>query len=103
VREAVNSENSKLWKKAMVEEMDSLDKSEALYLVKFPTGRKAISSKWVFKKKLNAKGKVEKYKDRLVEKGYSRVEGIDFGEMFSHFSKLTSIIFIFFYCFLFLF
>jgi hypothetical protein len=29
VREAVNSEDSKLWKKAMVEEMDALDKNEA--------------------------------------------------------------------------
>jgi hypothetical protein len=37
---------------------------------------------------------VEKYKDWLVEKGYSQVEGIDFGEIFSHISKLTSIRFI---------
>jgi hypothetical protein len=29
IREAVNSEDSKLWEKAMVEEMDSLDKNEA--------------------------------------------------------------------------
>ena len=29
VREAVNSEDTKLWKKAMVEEMDALDKNEA--------------------------------------------------------------------------
>jgi hypothetical protein len=62
VREAVNSEDSKLWKKAMVEEMDALDKNEAWDLVEFPTGRKAIGRKWVFKKKLNAEGKVEKYK-----------------------------------------
>jgi hypothetical protein len=37
---------------------------------------------------------VEKYKPRLVAKGYSQVEGIDFGESFSPFSKLTSIIFL---------
>jgi hypothetical protein len=29
VREAVNSKDSKLWKKDMVEEMDALDKNEA--------------------------------------------------------------------------
>jgi hypothetical protein len=29
VREAVNSKDSKLWKKAMVEEIDALDKNEA--------------------------------------------------------------------------
>jgi hypothetical protein len=33
VREAVNSEDSTLWKKTMVEEMDSLDKNEAWDLV----------------------------------------------------------------------
>jgi hypothetical protein len=46
------------------------------------------------KKKLNAKGKVEKYKTRLIAKGYSQVEGIDFGEIFSLVDKLTSIRFL---------
>jgi hypothetical protein len=77
----------------MNEEMASLDKNEAWDLVELPTGRKPIGSKWVFKKKLNAEGKVEKYKAQLVEKGYSQVEGIDFGEIFYSVSKLTSIIF----------
>jgi hypothetical protein len=78
----------------MVEEMDALDKNEAWDIVEFPVGRKYVGSKWLFKKKFNAQGKVEKYKARLVEKGYSQVEGIDFGEIFSLFAKLTSIRFI---------
>jgi hypothetical protein len=94
VREAVNSEDSKLWKKAMVEEMDALDKNEAWDIVEFPAGRKSVGSKWLFKKKFNAQGKVEKYKARLVAKGYSQVEGIDFGEIFSPVAKLTSIRFL---------
>jgi hypothetical protein len=53
-----------------------------------------VGSKWLFKNKFNAQGKVEKYKARLVAKGYSRVEGIDFGEIFSPVAKLTSIRFI---------
>jgi hypothetical protein len=47
-----------------------------------PTGGKYVGSKWLFKKNFNAEGKVEKYKARLVEKGYSQVDGIDFGEIF---------------------
>jgi hypothetical protein len=45
---------------------------------------------------LNSEGKEEKYKARLVAKGFSRVKGIDFGEIFSLVAKLTSIIFILF-------
>ena len=75
----------------MEEEMTSLDKNEAWDLVEFPTGRKPIGSKWVFKKKLNAEGKVEKYKAQLVAKGYSQVEGIDLGEIFFLVAKLTPI------------
>jgi hypothetical protein len=91
VRKVVDSEDGNLWKRVMEEEMTSLDKNEAWDLVELPTGRKPIGSKWVFKKKLNAKGKVKKYKARLVAKGYSQVEGIDFGEIFSPVAKLTSI------------
>ena len=47
-----------------------------------------------FQKTLNAEGKVEKYKAWLVAKGYSQVEGIDFGEIFSPIAKLTSIRFL---------
>jgi hypothetical protein len=96
VREAMDSEDGNLWKKAMDEEMAALDKNDSWDLVEFSTGRNLIGNKWVFKNKLNAKGKVEKYKAQLVEKGYSQVEGIDFGEIFSSVAKLTSIRFMLF-------
>jgi hypothetical protein len=82
VREVVDSTEGKLWKDAMVEEMESLHKNETWDLVELPNGRKHVGSKWVFKKKLNATGQVEKFKARLVVKGYSQVEGVDFGEIF---------------------
>jgi hypothetical protein len=94
IREAMDSEDGKLWKKVMDEEMVALDKNEAWDLVEFSTRRNPIGSKWVFKNKLNAEGKVEKYKARLVAKGYSQVEGIDFGEIFSPVAKLNSIRFL---------
>ena len=63
-------------------------------MVEFPDGRKLVGSKLVFKKKLNATGKVEKYKSHLVAKGYSQVKGIDFGDIFSLIAKFTSIRFL---------
>eukprot|EP00253_Pinus_taeda_P032839 PITA_32839 len=78
VKEAVDSEDGKLWKEAMVDEMASLHKNEAWDLMELPARRKPIGSKWVFMKKTNVEGKVEKYKARLVEKGYSQALGINF-------------------------
>ena len=60
----------------MVEEMDSLEKNEALDVVELSYGRKFVGRKWSFKNNLNEEGKVEKYKSRLVAKGYSQVEGM---------------------------
>eukprot|EP00253_Pinus_taeda_P004029 PITA_04029 len=75
----------------MVDEMTSLHKNEAWDLVELLAGRKLIGSKWVFKKKKNAEGKVEKYKAQLVAKGYSQVREIGFGDIFSPVAKVTSI------------
>ena len=91
VSKVVDSEDGKLWKEAMVDEMVALHKNEARDLVELSVGRKPIGSKWVFKKKTNAEGKVEKYKARLVAKGYSQVSGIDFGDIFSPVAKVTYI------------
>eukprot|EP00253_Pinus_taeda_P032716 PITA_32716 len=75
----------------MVDEMASFHKNEAWDLVELLVGRKPIANKWVFKKKKNAEGKVEKYKAWLVAKGYSQVLRIDFGDIFSLVTKVTSI------------
>eukprot|EP00253_Pinus_taeda_P029987 PITA_29987 len=67
-KEAVVSKDGKLWKEAMVVEMASLHKNEAWDLVELSSGRKPIGKKWVFKKKTNAEGMVEKYEAWLEEK-----------------------------------
>ena len=45
VREAVDSEDGNLWKRAMEEEMASLDKNESWDLVELSNGRKPICKK----------------------------------------------------------
>lgn len=92
--EVFDSKEGKFWKKAMDEEMAALDKNKTWDLVKFPARIKPVGNKWLFKKKFSVEGKVEKYKVHLVEKGYSQVEGINFGDIFSPIVKITSIIFI---------
>jgi hypothetical protein len=45
----------------------------------------------VFKAKKNAKGEIERYKARLVVKGYSQRPGIDYGEVFAPITLLETI------------
>ena len=83
-QEAMDDADSEKWKKAMDEEIDSLAKKKTWDLVEFPKGRSVVECKWVFKLKRNVDGSIERYKVRLVAKGYSQVEGIDFHEIFHH-------------------
>jgi hypothetical protein len=75
----------------MVEEMKSLHKNETWDLVKLTSGRKLVSIKWVLNKNMNVAGQIEKFKSRLVEKGYSQVEKVVFGDIISPIAKLNSI------------
>ena len=79
------------WKIAMDEEMAALQRNQTWDLVPFPEGRKPIGCKWVFKRKMGLDGSIEKYKAHFVAKGYSQVEGVDYGEIFSLVTKMTSI------------
>ena len=56
-----------------------------------PQHRKVIGVKWVYRTKLNADGSVNKYKARLVVKGYSQVFGVDFSETFAPVAHLDTI------------
>lgn len=64
------------WRAAMVEEHEALIKNKTWVLTTLPTGKRAVSYKWVFTIKQNEEGKVERYKARLVARGYSQIYGI---------------------------
>ncbi len=54
-------------------------------------GRKLISCKCVFKIKQGANGKVERYKARLVARGFTQTYRVDYNETFAPVAKFTSI------------
>nr|GFB34071.1 retrovirus-related Pol polyprotein from transposon TNT 1-94 [Tanacetum cinerariifolium] len=55
---------------------------EVWNLVDLPYGKRAIGSKWVFKNILDKRGIVITNKARLVARGHTQEEGIDYDEVF---------------------
>ena len=75
----------------MQEEYNSLIQNNTWTLNDLPEGRKPLKCKWVFKIKKNSDGTIDRYKARLVIKGYSQVRGIDFGETYAPVVRYASI------------
>ncbi|GBM04436.1 Retrovirus-related Pol polyprotein from transposon TNT 1-94 [Araneus ventricosus] len=82
-KETIASKESSEWLAAMKEDMDSLEANNTWELVNLPQDRKAIGSRWVYKIKKNADGTFQRFKARIVAKGYSQKVGVDFNETFS--------------------
>ena len=81
------------WDASVNRELDSLITKGVMQFVDttaLPPGTKTLSTKWVFKLKKDAEGKLDKYKSRLVAKGFLQREGIDYDETFAPASQLNS-------------
>lgn len=75
----------------MLEELNALEKNKTWELVPLPVGKRAVGYKWVFTVKQTPEGKIERYKVRLVAKGYSQTYGIDYDETFAPVAKMSTV------------
>ena len=88
--EAMSCPDRDLWKRAMEKEIKSLHENATWEIASLPKDRKAVGSKWVFKRKMDGDGKIVQYKARLVAKGFSQVYGADYDEVFDPVAKQTT-------------
>lgn len=80
--EAVCSPDSKKWMAAIAEELNAL-KNDTWELVPLPPDKRCITSKWVFKVKRHPNGQIQRYKARLVARGFDQIEEVDYTETFA--------------------
>ena len=90
-KEVVNSTEGLMWKMAIESENNSILHNHTWELVDFSPGCEPLSCKWVFKRKRKVDGSIDKYKTRLVIKGYKQTEGLDYFDTYSPMMRINSI------------
>ncbi|WJZ99277.1 hypothetical protein VitviT2T_017734 [Vitis vinifera] len=80
-----------LWQIAMKEELDALTKNHTWDLVTLPPEQSVVGCKWIYKIKTRSDGSVERYKTRLVAKGFTQEYGIDYEETFATVARISSV------------
>ena len=74
----------------MNEEMIALKKNQTWEIVDLPKG-KMPNHKWIFTVKYKSYGSLERYKVRLVTKGYTQTYDIDYHKTFAPVTKMNTV------------
>ena len=89
--EVLRCEDASKWELAMQEEYGALIAKGMLELAPLPSKRSSVGCKWVFSTKRDVLGNVVRYKARLVARGFSQAEGVDFNKTFAPIAKFSTI------------
>lgn len=73
----------------MQKEIIALESNNTRTLTTLPPKKKAIDSKWLYKMKYKSSSEIKMYKARLVTKGFTHIQGIDFHETITPVTKLV--------------
>jgi ATP-binding cassette subfamily B (MDR/TAP) protein 1 len=90
----MNATDAASWRLAMESEMNSIRTNKTWDLVEHPRNRKALPCKWVYRLKRVSDSTNQKYKARIVTKGYRQDYGVEFEDVFSHVVKMTPLRFL---------
>lgn len=70
-------------------ELSALEQNGTWVLTPLPKGKTTLTSKWVYRTKFRPDGSIERYKARLVIRGFEQVKDKDYKHTFSPVAKLT--------------
>jgi hypothetical protein len=75
----------------MKEELNALHKNNTWDLVDLPPRKSVVGCKWVYKIKTCSDGTVDRYKARLVARGFTQEYDADYEETFAPIARLSSV------------
>ena len=90
-KEAMSSPEAPYRKEAINDKVESILQNHTWGTSVSSTRFKPLGYKWIFKKKMKANGSIDKYKARLVIKGYKQKEGLDYFDTYSLVTRISSI------------
>ena len=79
------------WQLAMAEEIAALERTGTWEIVPLPPQIRPITCKWVYKVKTRSDGTLERYKARLVARGFQQEHGRDYDETFAPVAHMTTV------------
>lgn len=89
--QAISGYDKANWLKAINEEFKAHSDNGTWIIVDKPENKKLMSTRWVFKLKTHANGSIDRYKARLVARGYEQRAGQDYHETFAPVARYDSI------------
>lgn len=90
-QQAVTGPNRSEWIKAIESELKAHEKNATWVVADRPKVGTLLSAKWVFKIKRDEYGNIDKFKARLVARGFQQKEGIDYFETYAPVARSESI------------
>ncbi|SPC65168.1 related to retrotransposon protein [Ustilago sp. UG-2017b] len=91
VHEALAGEDRRFWEEAMRKELDGLEVMGTWEITDLPRGMNTVDARWVLKIKTDANMIPTKYKARLVARGFTQREGLDYAEIFAPVAPIQAI------------
>lgn len=95
--EAMSRPDKDDWSSAMNAEFESMNKNQVWTLVDKPTGVNIVSNRWIFVIKKKPNEDIDRYRARLVARGYSQDPGFDYHETYAPVAYMPTIRLLFAY------
>lgn len=90
-RQALTGPNHENWKEAIRNELEAHTKNGTWSTVERPSKGVALSTKWVFSLKTDVSGNIERFKARLVARGFEQRLGIDYFGTYAPVAQIESV------------